>query len=42
MNLLKTAFVEGIGMGLGIGAVFLGARVISEFVRGLFDKDDGG
>jgi hypothetical protein len=37
---LKAAFVNGVGIGLGLGAVLLVARMVSDFVRGLFERDD--
>jgi len=37
---LKDSFVQGVGIGLGVGAVLLVARMVSEFLQGLFSKDD--
>jgi len=37
---LKEPFINGIGIGLGIGVVLLVARMVSEFLRGLFEKDE--
>lgn len=37
---LKESFVRGVGTGLGIGVVLLAARMVSDFVQGLFEKDD--
>ncbi len=33
-------FVSGLGIGLGIGVVLVGARMVSDFLLGLFEKDD--
>ena len=33
-------FVSGIGIGLGIGVVLVVARMVSDFLLGLFEKDD--
>lgn len=36
---LKASFVNGVGIGLGFGAVLLVARMISDFVRGLYESE---
>lgn len=35
---LKASFVNGVGIGLGIGAVLLVARMVSDFLQGLFEE----
>jgi hypothetical protein len=37
---LTEPFVSGIGIGLGIGVVLVLARMLSDFLLGLFEKDD--
>jgi hypothetical protein len=32
--------MNGVGIGLGIGVVLFVARIVSDFLRGLFDIDD--
>jgi len=39
IELFKQSFVQGLGMGLGIGVVLLGGRMVSEFLQGIFEKD---
>lgn len=40
MASLTESFVSGLGVGLGIGVVLVLARMVSDFLLGLFEKDD--